>query len=449
MNALACCVLAFGVTYWAAKRTLGWGIVALLVFGYFYGILRANMLVVFSHFIFDAGLLGLYFGSKWKASNPKEAKRSETIRLITLALIIWPCLLVALPFQTWLVSLVGLRGNVFFIPILLLGSRLKHQDLMTLSTGMAILNLVALGFAIAEYFKGLPPFFPWSPVTNIMYMSGDVAGGYFRIPAIFTSAHAYGGTMVDTLPYLIGGWNHGASRKQRMLTVLGIGAAMMGVLMSATRLNFALGTVVVLVSFLTGKMKPSSRMVFVLLTTVIMIIAMSNERFQRFKSLGDAEGVAGRVAGSVNRSFFEIMIEYPMGNGLGGGGTSLPYFLQDQLRNPIGMENEYARILCEQGIVGLLIWMCFIVWFFSRARIAFAKGPWFSSRRTVWCLAAFALMTSLTGTGTFVSIPGSVLLLLGMGWTATPMLAEAARRESWKNSYPSPARPSYGLTYTR
>jgi hypothetical protein len=448
MNALVCCILAFGITYWAGKRSLGQGLVAVLAVGCFYGILRANMLVVFSHFIFDAGLLGLYCSSKWRSADPKEAKQSETIYLLTMALMIWPCLLVLLPFQTLLVSLVGLRGNVFFIPILLLGSRLKHEDLMTLSAGMAVLNLIALGFAVAEYFKGLPPFFPWSPVTNIMYNSADVAGGFFRIPATFTSAHAYGGTMVATLPYLLGGWSQATNRMHRLLTVLGVAAAMMGVLMSATRLNFALGTVVVLASFLTGKMKPSSRLIFVLLTCGIMVVALSNERFQRFKTLGDAESVADRVAGSVNRSFFEILLEYPMGNGLGGGGTSLPYFLQGQLRNPIGMENEYARILCEQGMVGLLLWICFIWWFFSRARIAFAKGPWFSSRRIVWCLAAFALATSLTGTGTFVSIPGSVLLLLGMGWTSSPMLAAAPRPVPLRSAYASRTRAGYKLTYT-
>src|SRR5579863_5548601 len=117
MIALVLCVVALAVCYWAGRRSLGQGLVALLVFGYFYGILRANLLTTFSHFIFDAGLLGLYLSQKWSSTDPKEAQRLRTVQLWTGILIAWPVLLVLMPFQPWLVSLVGLRGNVFFIPV--------------------------------------------------------------------------------------------------------------------------------------------------------------------------------------------------------------------------------------------------------------------------------------------------------------------------------------------
>ena len=60
---------------------------------------------------------------------------------------------------------------------------------------------------------------------------------------------------------------------------------------------------------------------------------MHNERWQRYKEL-DSQSVEDRISGSVNRSFLEVLVEYPMGNGLGGGGTSIPYFLASQVRNP-------------------------------------------------------------------------------------------------------------------
>ena len=62
------------------------------------------------------------------------------------------------------------------------------------------------------------------------------------------------------------------------------------------------------------------------------------------------------------------MRTYPLGNGLGGGGTSVPYFLQDRIRNVVVMENEYARILLELGIPGLCMWGVFIGWIFTRAQ---------------------------------------------------------------------------------
>ena len=434
MLALIVCLVAFAATYRAGRRSLGQGLIALFVVGYFYGIVRANLLTVFSHFIFDAGLIGLYLSQEWISSDPKEAKRLETVRLWTAVLIAWPLLVVLMPFQPLLVSIVGLRGNVFFIPVLILGSRLKEKDLLQLSAGLAVLNLVALGFAWIEYFTSVTQFYPLSPVTLIIYSSGDVAGGYFRIPAIFTSAAAYGGNMVGSLPFLLGLWDRSKTQGVRILAVCGVAAAMVGVLMSATRSNFIIGSAMLLVTILTSRMKTSRRMIFVMLIALAGVLAMSNERFQRFKSLADTEMVSDRIAGSVNRTFWEILMEYPMGNGLGGGGTSIPYFLQGQVRNPIGMENVYSQILCEQGVIGLLLWIGFIVWFLSRVRIAFANGPWVTSRRMAWSLNTFLLGTAWVGLGLFTSIPGTVMLLLGMGWTTNPALAEVPQSGGWQTS---------------
>jgi hypothetical protein len=425
MIALVVCIAAFALCFWAGRRSLGQGLIALLVFGYFYGILRANLITTFSHFIFDAGLLGLYFSQNWF----RDQQSSYAIRMWTVALIGWCLLLVLMPFQPLLVSLVGLRGNIFFLPVLVLGTRLKDSDLKQLGAGLAILNLVAIVFAWAEYFLGVPHFFPMSPVTQIIYASADVAGGYFRIPAIFSSAHAYGGSMVLSMPYLIGCWDRAESRWIRLLCVGGIGAALLGVLMSATRQNFILAVVLVLATLIARRAKLGTVVIFVLLIGALGYAAITNTRFQRFKSLGDTEGVTERIAGSVNRSFWEILIEYPMGNGLGGGGTSIPYFLLGQVRNPIGMENEYARILCEQGVIGLLLWIGFVVWFLSRAKIAFAKGPWANSRRLAWCLAAFSLATAWIGIGFLTSIPQTVIQVLGIGWTATAVAVENTGRE--------------------
>ena len=448
MLALTVCAIAFAATYWAGRRSLGQGLIALFVVGYFYGILRANLLTVFSHFIFDAGLIGLYLSQEWIPSDPKEAKRLEALRLWTAVLIAWPILMVLMPFQPFLVSVVGLRGNVFFIPVLLLGSRLKEKDLLQLSAGLAVLNLVAVGFAWMEYSTSVTQFYPFSPVTLIIYASGDVAGGFLRIPATFTSAAAYGGNMVGSLPFLLGGWDRSKTWQYRLLAVCGVAAAMIGVLMSATRSNFIFGSAMLLVTIFTSRMKRSRRMIFVTLIAAVGVVAMSNERFQRFKSLGDTDAVAERIAGSVNRGFWEILMEYPMGNGLGGGGTSIPYFLQGEVRHPIGMENEFSRILCEQGIIGLLLWLGFIAWFLSRAGTAFANGPWSTSRRMAWSLNAFCLGTAWVGLGLFTSIPGTVMVLLGIGWTVTPVRAEVPPLRSLGTKRATLQPPRYKLVYT-
>ena len=38
-------------------------------------------------------------------------------------------------------------------------------------------------------------------------------------------------------------------------------------------------------------------------------------------------------------------------------GRACPYFLQNRIRNVVVMENEYARILLELGMPGLLMWV--------------------------------------------------------------------------------------------
>jgi hypothetical protein len=429
MSALALCFVALLVTFWAGRRSLGAGLVALLAVGYFYGILRANLITTYSHFIFDAALIGLYCSQKWFSGTVRELKREEPIRLWVIAMIGWCLVVLLLPFQSFLVSLVGFRGNVFFLPVLLLGARLKDRDLQQLVGGLGVLNIIALVFAWAEYFLGVPRFFPHTAVTEIMYSSVDVAGGFLRIPAIFTSAHAYGGTMVVSLPYLIGGWDRVQNNRFKLLALGGIAAALLGILMSATRQNFVVGAVMVLVAIGTRRGKSFKNvLVLIALLGIIGWSAATNARFQRFKSLSDTEGVADRIAGSVNRGFFEILTEYPMGNGLGGGGSSMPYFLQSAVRNPIGMENEYARILSEQGIIGLLIWLGFVGYVLSRGPKAMAQGPWATTRRMAWSLAAFALATAFIGTGFLTSIPSTAIHLLGMGWTA-----------AWRGSETAPA----------
>jgi hypothetical protein len=293
---------------------------------------------------------------------------------------------------------------------------------------LTILNLTALGFAVAEYFKGVPMFYPHNSVTTIIYMSGDVEGGFLRIPGIFANAHAYGGTMVNSMPLLVGGWTQARSKKEGVFAVIGVAAALLGILLSATRLNFILGSGLILFTMWRGKLKKSHRVILVVVVLIMAGVALTNERFQRFKSLGDTDMVSERVNGSINRGFFEIFFEYPMGNGLGGGGTSMPYFLQSEVRNPVAMENEYARILFEQGIIGLVLWISFAFWYVGRGKNVFSPGPWGTPRRLVWCVNMFWLLTATIGLGLLTSIPSTAFVILGMGWTGTAMAPTSSRR---------------------
>jgi hypothetical protein len=416
MLALILCIVGGVAAYLAGRRSLGAGILTVLAIGYGYGIVRANLASMFSHFIFDVTLIGLYASQFLPGGKKQGTPNHSSLNIWMFILMGWPLLMLLLPFQQLLVSIVGLRGNMFFLPAVFLGVRLREEDLSRLSLGLAILNLIALAFGVAETIKGIEPFFPYGPMTVTMYNSIDSSGAS-RIPSLFQNAHTYAGVMVFTVPILFGAWTLATTPRWRKTVYLaGMGAAFVGVLMAATRQGMIMAGLLVVIASLSGKLGPLKRVVWALAIVAVVWGAMHNERWQRYKEL-DSETVQDRVAGSVNRTFWEVLVEYPMGNGLGGGGTSIPYFLASQVNRPIEVENEYARILLEQGLVGLLLWVGFVVWFaFNRS--AFVKDEWLTGRRMAWYLCLLSFLIGLIGIGMLTSIPNSFMFLLFVGWTS-------------------------------
>ena len=237
--------------------------------------------------------------------------------------------------------------------------------------------------------------------------------------------------MVVTIP-LVAGALLQRRKKQWHLTLLvvGLSAAVLGVLLSATRLNFVAVAILVIVLTFSIKSRISYAFGWIVIMAVIGLFASGEVRLQRVAELQNTEMITERVGWSVNMGFFELAARYPFGNGLGGGGSSIPYFLQDRLENPVIMENEYARIMLEQGIFGLLLWIAFIVWLFTRGK-GDPSDSWHQGRRLAqWtCLLVFG--TGLIGIGMFVSVPQTCLLLINAGWIAarqrTPVFEEENR----------------------
>ncbi|MBV9771988.1 MAG: hypothetical protein JOZ32_20615 [Bryobacterales bacterium] len=416
MIAALFCIAGAIAAYFIGRKSLAFGILVVIAIGYAYGIVRANLVSTFSHFIFDAAVVGLY-ASQFLGTRTKQlTPGNSTLNTWTYILMGWPVVMLFMPFQPLLVSFVGLRGNMFLLPAIFLGSRLRKEDLRILAFGFAVLNLVALGFGVAEYFRGIEPFYPPGPLTETIYNSQDSGGGN-RIPAVFVNAHAYAGVMMFTVPLLFGAWALATGgRWRKMLLILGIAAAFVGVLMAATRLGMIMAATLIVIASVSGKLGPFKRLVWGAAIVAVVWSAMHNERWQRYKEL-DSQTVEDRIAGSVNRSFLEVLEEYPLGNGLGGGGTSIPYFLASEVNRPIVVESEYCRILLEQGIVGLMLWIGFVFWFVSN-RAGFVKDDWLIGRRMAWYLCLLSFVIAFLGIGMLTSIPQSFLFLMCIGWTS-------------------------------
>ena len=427
MLAVILCIVAALVAFVAGRRSLPAGVLTVLATGYAYGIVRANVLEISSHFIFDAAVVGLYAARLLNLINPARNAPFRQLKRWVGVLMLWPMVLFLIPVHDTLIRLVGLRGNAFLLPFLLIGALLRREELNRLALGVAVLNFLAFILAGVEFFVGLEPFFPQNALTQLIYASNDIANfTAYRIPSSFIGAHAYAGTMVMTIPLLLGACVQKRQHLwQRYFLFSVLFVSILGVFLSGSRSHFGVMVVVLLVSTFSGHLKLSTRMVWLIALCSVGLIVASEERLQRFTTLSDTESVTQRIASSVNGTMLELAGKYPLGKGLGGGGSSIPYFLHDLFQDSTAIENEYGRILLDLGIPGLCLWAGFIVWVFTRP-IAYRKDPWSFGRRLAWFTAVAYFVTGLIGIGLLTSIPQTCLLLLTTGWIAAPRERETA-----------------------
>jgi hypothetical protein len=415
------------------------GFLATMTVGYFYGIVRANVDTTYVHFLYDFGAAGYFLAL---LINQKSAvQRYKLRRMIPwlLALTAWPLLLLFAPTQIFLVQLVGLRGQIFFLPFLVVGAMIDDAEVKKIALGLAVLNCVALVFALIEVQFGVPLFYPYNAVDQLIYRSTDVVvggAGTLRIPAIFINSAAYGGNMASSFPMLIGalvqerrgGW-------RRRFFYAALAASAIGVFLSASRSQAALLMVLVFAITVSGRVRNFPRFGWIAMLGFVGLVIVSSTRMQRFLTLDNSRFIKTRVSGSLNENILKLAVEYPMGNGLGGGGTSMPYFLESQVRHLVTIENEYGRILLEQGLPGLALWIWFIVWTLTRP-LPRKDENWYLGRwlARVTLGVVFALAT--TGTGLFTSIPGTALILFYTGWIGAPYVIQGRRKA------PAPFEPA-------
>ncbi len=426
MSTIFFCLAAFVLALMAANRSLRLGLLTVLGVGYIYGILRANYPDTWTYLTFDAAVLGLYASQLWRAPSFEQRQRAHDLRLWVVALIVWPVLLFFLfPSKAPLVELVGLRANIFLLPFLLLGTRLSNDDVFWLAGGLAVLNLLAVSIGVIEFFSGIERFYPRNEVTELIYKSKDLVGfTAHRIPATFSSAHAFAGALVMTLPLLIGAWTRpGVERWKHRVLAIAIMASLLGIFMAAARTHMITAAILVVVVTFSGNLRRDQWVRWAVALGLVAYVVAGEQRLQRFTTLQESGFISERWTESVNEGFFDLLTAYPLGNGLAGGGTSVPYFLRGHsVQTGAALENEYARIGMEQGLPGLTLWILFLLWVFTRLPNR-VRDEWLLGRRLAWISCGVAFFTGLTGLGLLSSVPQTAVMLTMMGWFV------AARRQ--------------------
>lgn len=440
MISIVLCIAAFLVTLVLANRSLVLGITSALATGYAYGLLRANLQQPAAHLLFDAAVLGLYVSQLWRSIPREDRPAVEATRIWLVVLAAWPVMLFCLfPGRYPLVELVGLRSNVFLLPFLLIGSRLTDDDAEGLARAIAVLNIGAAALAGLQFVIGVEPFFPRTEVTELIYRSNDLVGRTaYRIPSSFPNAHVFGGTMVMTVPWLIGAlMRPGRPKWEMALFATALAGSLLGVFAAAARTPMVVLAVMIVAVTIVTRLKGRLWLRWAAVLGFVVYFVSGDARLQRFLTLQDTAYLQERLSGSLNEDFFELVAEYPLGKGLAGGGTSIPYFLQDRQQSQMTLENEYARIVLELGMPGLLLWVCFIAWVATR-RSGDRNDTWYLGRRIAWIGTLGYFVVATTGIGLLSAVPQSSILLLNIGWIAAANVR--SRQARLKAGLPPPRR---------
>lgn len=452
MSGTLLCVIAFFSCLLSAVWNWRHGLCVMIAWGYFFGILKAHYVGSWGHFIFDAATVGFYFGI---ILNPPAKYLQACWREVApwaIVLSAWPIFMTIVPIQHYLVQIVGLRANIFWVPMLLIGAMLDRAASKNLSLTFGVLNIVSFGFALAEYNYGVGMFVPENEVTKIVFHSNDIAGGYTRIPSIFTNAHTYAGTMVATIPWLILGFLDRENKNltnwyKKAILVSGLTLGILGIFVAGPRSPIVILSLTIGFVIFSGRINFGLLFVLICIGTVVMYFVSQNERMQRFAELQDLEMVSDRLSVSLNSSFIDVIFNYPMGVGMGAGGTSLPFFAESLVTGSVYIENEYARILLEQGLPGLLIFLAFVSWFLTKQ---ISKNDEFLlAKNLIWFYTAIMFATSWIGIGMMSSVPATAMFFLGIGFCLNPAKREGVWFRLSNNNKIHFDRPSFIPAYQR
>ncbi len=192
--------------------------------------------------------------------------------------------------------------------------------------------------------------------------------------------------------------------------------SMLGVFMSATRVNALILFALVMTTVFSGRLPGAYRFRYLIVLAAVGYVVAGEERLQRFTTLQDPEFLSERLVGSVNLTFFELAGQYPLGNGLGGGGHQRPALPAVRGFATSSRWRTSTRGSCSSS--GCRVWSCGGCSSAGCSRAANIRRTdmFYFGRRLAYVACACCFAMGLLGVGLFTSVPATTLTFLLTGW---------------------------------
>jgi hypothetical protein len=338
-----------------------------LVVGFLHGWLKLKYPVWWMTFAFDVPLvmaLGLTLLSV-PARQPwfPSSGVSNSIKVLIACSIAWTLL----PFDVpWIIKLCALRGWCFSPIMFLLGYHLfrtvRHIEIMIWAIMLCGLGTATYGnfFQSEEEIRAMMKANPELEFKLIGNFYGTATGSEFRRFSTFVSAAVFGVTMSGCTQFAISRFFlDGCSLIERAILLTIGGLCAYSVVLSGSRTSMLL---MVLSLVLTGLIR-GGRFGFLFLPGTLVaalyygIVKGTSAASERFSTLLDFETVFGRFY-IVFSPALRLLIEAPLGHGLGKSGHGVPAIFGTLVREftPISIDGDLGKLVVDLGVIGIFIY---------------------------------------------------------------------------------------------
>ena len=340
-----------------------------LVIGFVHGWLKMKYRYTWVTFAYDVpmllALVLVLFQLKGEDKLFPDCKVSASLKW----LLGFAALYAVLPFGVpMLVSIASLRGWCFAPLMMLLGYHLVRSVrqmeifvfiVLLLGTGTAIYGCFFQSAAEVQAMMELDPELEFR-LRNTFYSTKSGVSEFRRFSTYVTAA-VFGGTMAICTTIAASWLMMPKAGWIQRIVLLGCGGmCAYAMLLTASRTSLVLTILGVVMGgvFRKGGVKLMIVPAGLLGLLLIGLVISGSSRLERFSTLLNLEEVLGRVRIVVSPAF-SLLVEYPLGGGLGRSGHGIPAVLLNQISrfDVRTTDGDIGRIISDMGICGLVVYV--------------------------------------------------------------------------------------------